>query len=110
MKRPVWFDIHSASDMLYRLKVDEEALAYPLALGMRKALAAARRLDFDAIVPVPLSPDELKAKELHRTLALANELSPLLEASVIEGLSLSALFSKRRIKWLGQSQKRSQRL
>jgi hypothetical protein len=70
--------IRRSSEMFYRFKTGEEALAYPLALAAHKALAKAQRLDFDALVPVPLSPDKEAAGELNRTLALATELGRLL--------------------------------
>jgi hypothetical protein len=59
--------VKRTSDIFYRLKAGDAAVAYPLALGMQKALARAHRLDFDAILPVPLSPDKAKKGELHRT-------------------------------------------
>jgi len=103
MVRPVPPYIQSSTDVFYRLKDGEGALAYPLALGMRKALDAARRLDFDAIVPVPLSPDKLEAMELHRTRALATELGQLLNVPVREWLLLSEPVSRRHLMCLGLS-------
>ncbi len=59
--------VRRSSEVFTRFKTGEAALAHPLALGMRRALAKARRLDFDAIVLVPLSPEKAKRGELHRT-------------------------------------------
>src|ERR1051326_1057609 len=65
-----------------RFKTGTEELAYPLARGIADVLKE-RDLDkADFIVPIPLSPDKAKAGELHRTLALANELSQLLGINV----------------------------
>jgi predicted amidophosphoribosyltransferase len=84
-----------------RFKTGEDALAFPLALAMHRALAKAHRLDFDVIIPVPLSPDKAEKKELHRTLLLAKELARLTDAPAREWLSLTRPVSKRRLR-LGQ--------
>ena len=55
--------VRRSSELFYRFKTGEAALSFPLALGMHRALAKARRLDFDVIVPVPLSPDKAKRGE-----------------------------------------------
>lgn len=86
------------SEMFYRFKTGEERLAFPLALAAYKSLAKAQRLDFDAIVPVPLSPDKSKAGELHRTLALAKELGALMTVPVRQWLELSRPVSKKRLR------------
>ena len=91
-------EIRRTSEMFYRFKVGEESLSFPLALGMQRALAKAHRLDFDAIVPVPLSPEKAAAGELHRTRALARELSELLEVPVKEWLTLEEPVSKRNLR------------
>ena len=78
-----------------RFKTGTEELAYPLARGIADVLKE-RDLDkADFIVPIPLSPDKAKAGELHRTLALANELSQLLGINVRQALRLDRPISKR---------------
>lgn len=87
------------SDIFYRFKTGERSLAFPLALATHKALARAKRLDFDAIVPVPLSPDKERAGEMNRTLMLAKELGRLLEAPVRGSwLELTKPLSKKRLR------------
>lgn len=51
----------------------------------------------DAIIPVPLSPDKVTLKELHRTRTLAFELSELTRIPVLEAVSLGESISKRRL-------------
>ncbi len=96
--RPIKKGVARSSEMFYRFKTGEGALAYPLALAVHRALAKAHRLDFDAIVPVPLSPDKAKLGELHRTLVLSRELGRLLGAPVRQWLALSAPISKRKLR------------
>jgi len=90
--------VRRSSELFSRFKMGEEALAFPLALAMHRALAKAHRLDFDVIVPVPLSPDKAKKNELHRTLVLGKELARLTGAPVREWLTLAAPVSKRRLR------------
>jgi len=82
------------SNVFYRFKMGISNLAFPLALGIYRALQKRKMLDFDCIVPIPLSPDKARAGEINRTLLLAQELSKLLGTDVIEGLSLSGPISK----------------
>lgn len=93
------------SDLFYRFKTGEEALAYPLALGIYESLRNHGSLDFDCIVPIPLSPDKVKAKEINRTLLLAEELSKLSGIEVVEALSLNRSISKRRMRSSGFSRR-----
>lgn len=87
--------VRQSSEMFYRFKTGEAALAYPLAKGMAQALASRKLLDFDVIVPVPLSPDKLALGEIHRTLLLAKSLSALTRKPVWEAIKLSAPKGKR---------------
>lgn len=87
--------ILQTSELFYRFKAGDDAMAYPLALGMHRALSQARRTSFDAIIPVPLSPDKQQLRELDRTGALADELSEILGVPVRRWLSLSDAISKR---------------
>ena len=89
--------IKKTSEMFKRFKVGEKALAYPLALAIYTALGKRGLLEFDAIVPIPLSPDKQQVGEMHRTRLLAAELGRLLDARVAEYLSLSGPISKRRL-------------
>lgn len=90
--------IFRSTTMFRRFKTGEEALAFPLALAAHTALARAKQLDFDAIVPVPLSPDKRAAGEFHRTLALAKELGRLLTIPVKPWLTLDKPISKKRLR------------
>lgn len=101
LSRRVSRGIRETTDLFYQFKAGEERLAYPLARGIYEALRRRGTLDFDAIVPVPLSPD--KAQELHRTRALARELGGLLGIRVVEALSLRQPVSKRRLRNQGWS-------
>jgi predicted amidophosphoribosyltransferase len=95
--RSVRPSIQMSSELFFRFKFGEAALAFPLSLGMQRALGKAHTPEFDAIVPVPLSPDKAKKGELHRTLALATELGKLLGIPVREWLELSGPISKRKL-------------
>jgi hypothetical protein len=96
--RPIRPGVRRTSELFMRFKTGDENLAYPLALGMQRALAKAHRLDFDAVVPVPLSPEKAKNGEFNRTRALAKELALLLGAPVREWLTLSHSVSKRKLR------------
>jgi predicted amidophosphoribosyltransferase len=89
-------EVHEATDMFMAFKTGQKEYAFPLAFGIYKALRAQRQGEFDAIVPIPLSPDKIKTGELHRTRALAKELSALVGTPVKELLTLSKSISKRR--------------
>lgn len=54
-------------------------------------------LDFDALVPIPLSPDKIASKEIHRTKLLADELGKLSSVPVVELFQLNSPISKRRL-------------
>lgn len=83
--------------MFGEFKLGERAYAYPLARGIFEALRRRSRLKFDAIVPIPLSPDKETSGEVHRTKLLAQELGKLLGVSVRECLKLTEPVSKRRM-------------
>jgi predicted amidophosphoribosyltransferase len=97
----LWGDVarpvRRTSDLFYRFKTGEQALAYPLARGIYESLRGRGSLDFDCIVPIPLSPDKVIAKEINRTRLLASELADLLGIEVMEALSLNRSISKRRM-------------
>ena len=78
-------------------KMGETRYAYPFALSMFEQLRRRELLEYDYIVPVPLSPDKAEAGEKHRTRELAMELGHLLAVTVLEMLSLSTSISKRRM-------------
>jgi len=90
-------EIKHSTELFMRFKVGEENLAYPLALGMFRALQARHQLEWDVLVPVPLSPDKIRKQELHRTRWLARELGEMLGARISEHLSLQYPISKRRL-------------
>ena len=78
-------------------KLGEMAYAFPFALSIFEQLRRRDLLEFDYVVPIPLSPDKLAKREKHRTRELARELSELLAVRMREMLSLSASVSKRRM-------------
>jgi hypothetical protein len=87
--------VRRTSEIFYRFKIGEEALAYPLALAMFRALTSRGLIDFDAVVPIQLSPEKAERGELNRMRALAGELSKLLGVPVLEALSLERPCSKK---------------
>ena len=82
-------------------KLGEMAYAYPFALSIFEQLRKRELLEFDYVVPIPLSPDKAKKGEKHRTRELAKELGRLLAVEVREILSLSSSVSKRRMRAQG---------
>ncbi|MXY32685.1 MAG: hypothetical protein F4Y60_01055 [Boseongicola sp. SB0664_bin_43] len=78
-------------------KLGEMAYAYPFALSIFEQLRRRELLEFDYVVPIPLSPDKAKNKEKHRTRELAGQLGRLLAVRVCEMLDLSESISKRRM-------------
>ena len=62
----------------------------------RRIAVALRAAGFDAVVPVPLSPDRAAAGAPHRTLALARALSRALGVPALELLHLTAPVTKHR--------------
>jgi hypothetical protein len=87
--------VQLTGDVFSRFKGGEEALAYPLAKGIVAALRKRGLDEADYLLPIPLSPEKAERKELHRTLALANEVSQLLGIPVRETLQLHREISKR---------------
>jgi predicted amidophosphoribosyltransferase len=78
--------------------VGDDALSFPLALGVYEALRKRNLLDFDCIVPIPLSPDKAEAGEIHRTRLLARELASLLGTRMVELLELRHPISKHKLR------------
>jgi predicted amidophosphoribosyltransferase len=87
--------IRDTSFVFKQFKTGAKELAYPLARGIAEVLRDRDLQAADFIVPIPLSPDKATAGELHRTLALANELSQLLGIAVRQSLYLDRPISKR---------------
>ncbi len=85
-------------ELFRRFKTGEQKLAFPLALGIQESLAERGLAGFDAVIPIPLSPDKDQRGEIHRTRLLARELGRLLGVRVREALSLSQPISKRRLR------------
>ncbi len=86
-------------------KLGEMAHAYPFALAMYEQLRRRDLLDFDYVVPIPLSPDKAEKGERNRTLALAKEVGKLLVVPVREMLELTCGISKRRMLNAGHTMK-----
>ena len=78
-------------------KMGEMGYAYPFAHAMFEQLRRRDKIDFDCVVPIPLSPDKAERGEEHRTRALARELGKLLVVPVREMLRLTRPVSKRRM-------------
>ena len=88
--------IRNTTDLFKSFKAGRGALAFPLALGIYEALRSRGLVgEYDAIIPVPLSPEKAKRGENHRTRLLAAELSQWLGAPVAEWVTLSGNVSKR---------------
>jgi hypothetical protein len=93
-------EVRRTSELFYRFKSGEKALAFPLALGVFEALKKRKAFEdgeFDCIVPIPLSPDKAKNGEIHRTKLLASELAKLIGVPVLELLTLNKPVSKGRM-------------
>ena len=95
--------IHRGSQLFYRFKGGHSSLALPLAFVMYEVLIQQRVLDFDCIVPIPLSPDKQETGQFNRTRALAQELAALLGVTLADELSLGGPISKRQFLAAGSS-------
>ena len=90
--------IHDTSNLFYRFKVGDEAMAFPLAAFIDRAIRMDDGVDLDsidAIIPVPLSPHKIALNELHRTRVLAAQLEELTRVPVLEAVSLRESITKR---------------
>ena len=85
----------TATDLLRLFKAGESGLAYTLAAAAHEALLDEIVPRVSALVPIPLSPEKVDAKELHRAHALAVQLSLLVRAPVRQALSLASPVGKR---------------
>jgi hypothetical protein len=90
--------VRRTTELFLRFKTGEERLAFPLALAIYEVLRAKKVVDFECIVPIPLSPDKVKRSEIHRSLLLARELAELLAIPVYELLTLTKAISKRQVR------------
>jgi predicted amidophosphoribosyltransferase len=89
--------VQLTTDIFYRFKTGEGALSYPLALSICSSLKNRGSLDFDCVVPIPLSPHKARKKEIHRTRLLAKEVARLIGTRKAELLSLKCSISKRQL-------------
>ena len=69
-------------------------LAYPMAKLMAKRLENENMLDFDLIIPVPMSEKSFKKRGYNQALLLANELGKILNKPVIDDLLLKVKETK----------------
>ena len=99
--RQIESEIRELTRRFTGFKLGEMAYAFPFARGMFEQLRRRELLDYDFVVPVPLSPDKVANGEVHRTLELARELGRLLAVPVREVLTLTSPVSKRRMKAAG---------
>ena len=89
--------INHTTNMFGAFKVGEGRYGFPFAAGIHASLRARDLQNFDAIVPIPLSPEKMAAGELDRTATLATELGRLAGIRPRACLSLSGPVSKRRM-------------
>ena len=96
-------EVKDITERFTDFKLGEMAYAYPFALAMYEQLRRRDLLDFDYIVPIPLSPDKAEDGERNRTLELANEIGKLLVVRVHRMLELTYGISKRRMAAAGHT-------
>ena len=102
-KRPALSTVR-LTHMFGEFKLGEDGYVYPLARGIFDTLMQHNLLEYEAVVPIPLSPDKEAAGELHRTRALALEIARLLgQVPIWQYLSLNEPVSKRRMLSAGHS-------
>ena len=101
--------VRLVTDRFYNFKLGEMAYAYPFARTIFEQLTQAEQLEFDYVVPIPLSPDKMEDGEAHRTLRLAEELGELLVVPVREILKLESNVSKRRMSSAGYTARQFER-
>ncbi len=101
--------VRTVTDMLTNFKLGEKAYAHPLARGIFTALGKEDLLKFDSIVPIPLSPDKVTGHEINRSKLIADELSLLLEAEVLDVLELQSSISRRLMKLSGSTEHQFER-
>lgn len=89
--------VSRVSEMFYAFKVGEKSYGYPLAAGIRAALNIRKLAGFDAIIPIPLSPEKAASKELDRTGTLSKNLGRLMGIRTLNYLELASPISKRRM-------------
>ena len=89
--------IAQVSQMFNAFKVGEKKYSYPFAAGMQAALNVRGLIDFDAIIPIPLSPEKAAAQEFNRTAELSYHLGRLIGIRAKSYLSLASPISKRRM-------------
>ena len=89
--------ITRVTQMFNSFKVGEVNYSYPFAAGIQAALYARNLAGFDAIIPIPLSPEKAAAGELDRTAILSNKLGTLMGIKARNYLKLSGPISKRRM-------------
>ena len=90
-------EVRDATRRFTEFKLGETAYTFPFALAVFEQLRRRDLLEFDYVVPVPLSPDKAASGEKHRTRELARELGLLLAVRVREMLRLSFGVAKRRM-------------
>ena len=98
-ERRIASEVRDLTMRFTEFKLGEMAYAYPFALSMFEQLRRRDLLEFDYVVPIPLSPDKLAKGEKHWTW----ELGRLLVVPVREMLSLLSSVSKRRMQADGYS-------
>ena len=86
--------VREVSDRFKAFKLGEMAYAHPFARSMFEELRRRGLLNFNYVVPIPLSPEKAQQGEAHRVLELAKELGRLLAVPTREMLKLTRSVSK----------------
>lgn len=98
---------HPISDMFYSFKSGYRYYSRLFAFGIIKAIDShprLRKVSFDYILGIPLSPDKKKYGEFDRVAELCKIISREMNITYLKnGLSLSDPISRRRYKWLGKA-------
>jgi len=84
-------------------KLGEMGYAYPFARAMFEQLRKREQIDFNYVVPIPLSPGKAEKGEKHRTRFLAKELGRLLGIPTREMLTMSRNIPKRTMQSCGHT-------
>jgi len=92
-------ETRSVNMLLKAFKAGESGLTYAFVAALHEAVISQPK--FDAVVPIPLSPEKLKAGDLERTKALAIALSSLLRVPLREALLLHTPVGKRSMQRAG---------
>jgi hypothetical protein len=92
--RPLRPEVDDASALCLRFKFGETARAAALAVALCEALSARKLGEFDAVTPIPLSPEKAAVGKPHRARELSVRVARMLGANALDLLSLRTPISK----------------